>query len=319
MPKYQYDLFGKYFKISKDKKEEITQKEYIKQTGESAYLIDKLKYSVWPFQMNDYVFLKIPNYDQETNIPKFGEHFYNFLSSRDIKVSKFTNYISGKVDDHVFYNIEDKPEIAKEKLKELNPIILKTNNPQKDMPIIAKKYKDRLRIITITEKNETFNIVDFNKNYRIKLYKKLNLNFERLGNGYAPADWQLAEMIKFLWNHNFTITGWNIGYMYSENNAFINMMHKDNMQSFFEQKLGKKNVIFRDNKDNFKEHSRILENDQQKHKNKVMFYKGIRGHKYLVSMRFNKDMIKFINDSFSVSNNKPKDIHKGNRVLGFNM
>ena len=54
---YTYDLYGKYFD---SRKNEITQKQYILKTKESSFLINRLKYSVWPAQINDYVFLKMP-------------------------------------------------------------------------------------------------------------------------------------------------------------------------------------------------------------------------------------------------------------------
>lgn len=61
-----FDAYGNYYiDIGKLKLKKITKKEYMDITGESSFLIDKLKNSIYPEQDTDYVFLKIPD-----NFPK---------------------------------------------------------------------------------------------------------------------------------------------------------------------------------------------------------------------------------------------------------
>jgi hypothetical protein len=61
-----FDTYGNYYiNIGGLKLKKITKKEYMDITGESSFLIDKLKNSIYPEQYRDYVFLKIPD-----NFPK---------------------------------------------------------------------------------------------------------------------------------------------------------------------------------------------------------------------------------------------------------
>lgn len=170
MLEYYYDLFGNYY----HKKEKITQQEYIKQTKETIHLINKLKYSIWPFQHNDFVFLKLPNYDKEMNIPLYGKSFYDFLISRNINVIKSVNYYASRFHNSVYFTVKDND--IKNKLKDLNLIFLKTQDPnvEKDLKKFQEKYSNKLRVININN-NET--IIDMNLKYRDELYYKLNLHF----------------------------------------------------------------------------------------------------------------------------------------------
>ena len=78
--KYCFDFNNYYFYDSNYKLNIISQKEYIKKTGESRYLIDKLKNSIEPYQVNDYFFLKPPfklDYDPRAkNIKTFKPNNY---------------------------------------------------------------------------------------------------------------------------------------------------------------------------------------------------------------------------------------------------
>ena len=59
---YCYDNDGNYYiHLDNFKLKKITKQEYIDATGESLFIIEKLKNSVAPYQYNDYVFLKFPD------------------------------------------------------------------------------------------------------------------------------------------------------------------------------------------------------------------------------------------------------------------
>jgi len=72
---YRYDKNGNYYKwvktpVNDVAKEEnymkITKQEYMDATGESSFVIDKLKNSVYPDQIRDYVFLRFPDFEKES-------------------------------------------------------------------------------------------------------------------------------------------------------------------------------------------------------------------------------------------------------------
>jgi hypothetical protein len=277
MPGYKYDLFGKYYKITKGEREEITQQEYIKQTGESSYLIDKLKYSVWPFQINDYVFLKIPNYTDQYFYAK-NEYFNEYLRSLNLD-----HY----VDKEMGYNLSQ----IKEKLK-----------------IFDKKY---LKI----EEEESGVFIGYKKKYQKEVYELLGFDYDRLGNGYAPVDWQLSEMVKYLWKNDFIM----ISTDYNKDEVFI-ILIKNNEQKtidIFSKQLGEENMIVLKSDKTSKEHRKIMDKDDQKYSHLIRIYKTYKNFSYLTAVRFSEHMLKFVNDSFGLSNDKPKDVHRGNKLLRY--
>lgn len=133
------------------------------------------------------------------------------------------------------------------------------------------------------------------------------VKMERKTNGYAPTDWQLASMVKFLWKNKFLTTSWNVNHL----NSFINLKHEKNMINFFQFRLKEKNIMLIDRTNiSYKQIIKLKDYNNDKHPDKIKIYYSYN-ETYFYQLEFNSSLIKLINDSFKISNQKPKKIYKG--------
>ena len=190
---YCYDLNYNFYHFKDQKLTKITRKEYKEKTGESDYIIDKLRNSRWPTQQNDYFFLKV------------GRHFWPI----DWKLYKLIKYFrdnniytssshQGKNGSFIlFNNIEDIEEIKKlfgeENVKVFpnRKIIIGENISTYDKKVEEKlekdavKYHDKIRIypqeLVYTDGDKSFIRfrIDFNSSIIEKMYKKLGLKMPK--------------------------------------------------------------------------------------------------------------------------------------------
>ena len=151
----------------------ITRKEYKEKTGESDYIIDKLKNSIWPWQFTNYFFKKIKN-----GYATIDWKLYNL--DKYLNNNSFETWISDQGDrgPDAFINISNNWEkiefFLKEKLDAINVVLLKNSYDE-------KKYKKKIIIFTKEWKKENGKKVKtisirFDKSMIPWLHKKLNIN-----------------------------------------------------------------------------------------------------------------------------------------------
>lgn len=136
--KYKYDLNGSYYEIDGNKLKKISKKKYLEKTGNKEKNIDKLKKSLYPWQVSNYVILTYP------------KSFPSDIKGRDVPVdyilSNLVKYLWKK---KIITGGWDKGlEVNDKKIKKYNhPAFItmdhKTNNGKDVMPILEKMFGKR--------------------------------------------------------------------------------------------------------------------------------------------------------------------------------
>ena len=205
---YKYD-FQNYYHIPKNGTIKIiTQKEYIEKTGESAYLINKLKNSDYPAQINDYFFLK-PPFDIGTpymvsrvellNITKYFKNLgYRYvMPNKNFKRNIFELQFRDNKVNNFFIK-----EFGKEMIKEFN---------DKKKGEVYDQLSDKIIILNNTK--DLYSRVFFTPKVKEIMYKKLGLPLEKkiilTPNNYISIDWSLVNLVKYFWKINLVTQGLN--------------------------------------------------------------------------------------------------------------
>ena len=161
---YRYDYLNQYFKGDK----RITKKEYMEKTGETRNDIEKLKWSPWPYQFNDYVFLKSPYKLSKKILPRA---LCDYVKSFGFRVK--LNFGSKEDRLEFYYYVDQIGEIL-------------------DIPEIRFK-------------KDVFWFYDSEKE---QVYQKLGIPIEKELNGYVTCDWELTNFVKWLWKNEIETVGW---------------------------------------------------------------------------------------------------------------
>ena len=158
---YHYNYLNEYFKG----KQKITKKEYMKETRND---IEKLKWSPWPYQLNDYVFLKSPYKLDKKILPRALCDYVKRLGFK-IKLN-----FESKEDRLEFYYYDD-------------------------------QIREILHVPEIKFKKDVFWFYDSKKEY---VYRQLVIPMEKELNGYVTCDWKLTNFVKWLWKNDIETFGW---------------------------------------------------------------------------------------------------------------
>lgn len=179
---YCYDLDYNFYHNTGKELISITRKEYRKKTGESDYIIKKLHDSRYPYQLNDYFFVK-----SEDGIDVPVDYLLYDLVSHFNKIGFTTNYVhQGKV-YHIGFNYSE--DIMYFFEKNLGPesitVIYIEHDFRKDGTFNISKYWDEARysgkFIIVKRININF---DGSKERTMDLYFDnflLNLAYKKFG------------------------------------------------------------------------------------------------------------------------------------------
>tara|TARA_Y100000389_G_scaffold149349_1_gene148636 strand:- start:735 stop:1436 length:702 start_codon:yes stop_codon:yes gene_type:complete len=129
---YFYDMNDNYYKsIGRLKLKKITKQEYINATGESSFIIQKLKDSLYPYQHKDYKFLKYP------------DNYSNDIAGKYVPVDwKLTNIIKFLWEHEIITCLWDQGFIRKDKIDINGYITIKytTNDDINVIPLLIKLF-----------------------------------------------------------------------------------------------------------------------------------------------------------------------------------
>jgi hypothetical protein len=192
---YCYDFDYNFYRYKNEKLTKITRKEYKEKTGETDFIINKLRESRWPVQQNDYFFLKsgkhfwpidwklfdLIKFFRANGIYSSSSHQgknSSFISFGNIKdIDKIKELFGAEnvilfpmrkiiIDEDGSNNIYDE-KVEKKKLKE------------------SDKYHDKIRIypeeVIYYDGSDNYKsfTIDFNTNIIEKMYNKLGLKIPK--------------------------------------------------------------------------------------------------------------------------------------------
>ena len=191
---YCYDLNYNFYKYKNNKLSKITRKEYKEKTGESDFIIEKLRNSRWPVQQNDYFFLKYGKHYWPIDWKLFGLiKFFkdNSINTSSSQYGKYTSFI-------LFNNKKEIDTIKKlfgeENIKvfpnrkiivDINDINIYDKKIEEKLLKEADKYRDKIRIYpqelvyTDGDKPDNRFTINFNNSIIEKMYKKLKLEIPK--------------------------------------------------------------------------------------------------------------------------------------------
>lgn len=189
---YCYDKDYNFYRYKNNKLTKITRKEYKEKTGESDYIINKLRNSRWPVQQNDYFFLKVGKFywPIDWKLFKLIKFFRdNNISSSSSEQGSYKGMIS-------FNRLEDIKVIeklfGKENIKifpkriiEIDPenINMYDEKVEEKQQKEANKYHDKIRIypeeLLYEDGSRPYNrfFISFNQPMIEWMHNKLGLEF----------------------------------------------------------------------------------------------------------------------------------------------
>lgn len=310
MTKYYFDYYH-YYSYENNTLKIITQKEYIEKTGESLYLINKLKNSYYPHQINDYFFLKPPF--------ELKKHFL-YYRLNETKYTNIKNFFRETLNIKVYYekdNITIMMSINKENFK--NIIKFFKDNFEKLVKVIEsnniiskeyEKYNDKILIIKTKTKFDRINIL-FNNKIKKLIYEKFNIpkenpineikNFKP--NGYLNVDWKYKNIIKFFWSQGLVTTG--IEQPDIKEFGFIGFT-KESIKKLIEL-IGEDNLVFLESKS-----KPGLERRQENKNFDEKYPNDIRLVGNAINMSDKK--LKWLHRKFKLEFPKHSEAHKGARM-----
>ena len=178
---YCYDMDYNFYHNTGKELIPITRKEYKDKTGESDYIIDKLRNSRYAFQLNDYFFLKI----EDSKYVPIDYLLFNLVKYFN-NIGFKTNYVQQGRVFHIGFYYNDVVPFLIEKLGEENTIILHLKHDfRTEGNFTISKYWNEARYsgkFVIEERENTFH--DGSKRKATGLYFDnflLNLIYAKFG------------------------------------------------------------------------------------------------------------------------------------------